>query len=83
MPPAKTSSMPTDTLPEVSRLPGCSAKIAQLWQQWEKTGRLTEVIEGEKNQRLLVLKLFYDIWGVGDTTARDFYAKGKLQTQRP
>lgn len=61
---------------EISRLPGCGAKIAQVWQQWKETGRLNEVTEAESNARLSVLKLFYDIWGVGDTTARDFYAKG-------
>lgn len=66
----------TDRLVEISRLPGCGPKIAQVWQQWKETGHLSEVVEAENNARLSVLKLFYDIWGVGDTTARDFYAKG-------
>lgn len=61
---------------EVSRLPGCGLKIAELYQHWREHGSLAEAEEGSKNERLAVLKLFYDIWGVGDTTAREFYNKG-------
>lgn len=43
---------------------------------------MIEVAEAEMNERLSILKLFYDIWGVGDTTARDFYAKGAVSTLR-
>jgi DNA polymerase IV len=57
-------------------LPGCGVKIAELYQHWRESGSLAEAEEGSKNERLAVLKLFYDIWGVGDTTARDFYNKG-------
>ena len=62
---------------EVSRLPGCGSRIAELFQQWKDTGELQEVAEMAADPRLSVMQLFYDIWGVGDTTARDFYSKGK------
>ncbi|KAF4121780.1 DNA polymerase IV [Geosmithia morbida] len=61
---------------EILRLPGCGPKIADLFQQWKETGRLREVAEAEADARMSTLKLFYGIWGVGDTTARDFYNKG-------
>ncbi|CAH0044208.1 unnamed protein product [Clonostachys solani] len=64
------------TAHEVGKLPGCGAKIAELYQQWKDRGALQEIEEGRSNDRLRVLKLFYDIWGVGDTTARDYYNKG-------
>ncbi|VUC34088.1 unnamed protein product [Clonostachys rosea] len=64
------------TAHEVGKLPGCGAKIAELYQQWKDRGTLQEIEEGKANDRLRVLKLFYDIWGVGDTTAREYYNKG-------
>lgn len=62
---------------EVARLPGCGRKIAELYQEWKDTGKTNEAGEIEADQRLSVLALFYDIWGVGDVTARDFYNKGE------
>ncbi|KPM38108.1 hypothetical protein AK830_g8452 [Neonectria ditissima] len=64
------------TSQEVSRLPGCGARIAELYQQWKETGHLAEAREAESDTMVLTLKVFYDIWGVGDTTAREFYRKG-------
>ncbi|KAK4219646.1 hypothetical protein QBC37DRAFT_409443 [Rhypophila decipiens] len=62
---------------EVSRLPGCGSKIALLFQEWrDNNGRIAEAVEDETDPRLAVLKLFYEIWGVGETTARDFYNRG-------
>ncbi|OHE92426.1 hypothetical protein CORC01_12287 [Colletotrichum orchidophilum] len=61
---------------EVSRLPGCGAKIAELWHEWKKAGRLRELDEGQANPKLSAIQIFYDIWGVGDATARDFYSRG-------
>ena len=37
---------------------------------------MKEAQETETDPRLLVLKTFYDIWGVADTTAREFYNRG-------
>lgn len=61
---------------EVARLPGCGSKIAELWHQWKSDGHLEEALAADADPMLSVLKLFYDIWGVGDTTAREFYKKG-------
>ncbi|KAI1262120.1 hypothetical protein F5Y18DRAFT_398581 [Xylariaceae sp. FL1019] len=61
---------------EVARLPGCSSKIAALWQQWKSNGYLEEVQEASSDERLKVLLLFYEIWGVAAKTANEFYNKG-------
>jgi DNA polymerase IV len=41
--------------------------------EWANTGTLKAVEEIEANEELAILKLFHDIWGVGATTAREFY----------
>ncbi|KAI1659958.1 Nucleotidyltransferase [Daldinia decipiens] len=61
---------------EVARLPGCGDKIATLYQQWKANGYLEEVEEAKKDPKMSALQLFYNIWGVADTTAREFYKKG-------
>ncbi|KAK5995837.1 DNA polymerase type-X family protein pol4 [Cladobotryum mycophilum] len=61
---------------ELARLPGCGAKIAELYQQWTVTGHTSETTAAATDPRLAVLRKFYGIWGVGDTTAREFYNKG-------
>ncbi|VBB75294.1 Putative DNA polymerase [Podospora comata] len=67
---------PFQTQNEVARLPGCGQKIALLYQEYKTSGTLKEVEEYESDPKLQVLKLFYDIWGVAETTAREFYNKG-------
>ena len=65
------------TIPtEVARLPGCGDKIAQLLQEFRETGQVEEARKDESDPKLAVLKLFYDIWGVAETTARSFYNRG-------
>ena len=61
---------------EVSRLPGCGDKIAVLFQEFRQTGKLKEATDAEADPRLSVIKVFYEIWGVGEHTAREFYNKG-------
>lgn len=63
---------------DVARLPGCGHKIAELYQEWVETGRLTETADAASDPRMAVLRLFYEIWGVGDTTAREFHKKGEI-----
>ncbi|KAK3697247.1 hypothetical protein LTR37_017559 [Vermiconidia calcicola] len=58
---------------EILALPGCETKIANLFVEWMNTGTIKAVEEIEANEELMVLKLFYEIWGVGATTAREFY----------
>ncbi|KAG6037299.1 hypothetical protein E4U41_005223 [Claviceps citrina] len=61
---------------EIELLPGCSTKIVEIYQQWAKHGHSTETLLAASDTKLSTLQLFYDIWGVGDATARDFYRKG-------
>lgn len=61
---------------EIERLPGCGPKFGNLFQEWKSTGAVGEVDMAKSDPKLSVMSLFYDTWGVGDTTARDFYKKG-------
>ncbi|KAI9718180.1 MAG: hypothetical protein M1828_006812 [Chrysothrix sp. TS-e1954] len=63
---------------EILSLPGCETKIAALFAEWKNNGeqRIQAVADIEHDEYLTVLRQFYDIWGVGSTTAREFYNKG-------
>jgi hypothetical protein len=37
-----------------------------------------EVREANADPKISVLKVFYNIWGVGAATAREFYRKGEF-----
>ncbi|RGP64360.1 DNA polymerase iv [Fusarium sporotrichioides] len=67
---------PLKNLQEVSRLPGCGNRIAELWHHWKETGESAEVREANADPKTSVLKVFYNIWGVGAATSREFYQKG-------
>ncbi len=59
---------------EILALPGCDQKIAQLFHEWHTSGGHIEAIaEIDADPILKVLHLFYEIWGVGASTAREFY----------
>lgn len=59
---------------EILALPGCDHKIAQLFREWkESEGFIQAVADIDTDPVLSVLRLFYDIWGVGAITAREFY----------
>lgn len=58
---------------EIMALPGCDAKIANLFVEWANTGKIQAVEDIGADEELKVLRLFYEIWGVGATTAREFY----------
>ncbi|MCJ1478127.1 hypothetical protein MMC13_006803 [Lambiella insularis] len=58
---------------EVLALPGCDHKIAHLFYEWETTGRIQAVDEIDRDPALTILRDFYNIWGVGAKTAREFY----------
>ncbi len=69
---------PISSIREVLSLPGCDQKIAHLFHEWQlSNGRLQAVVDIEVDPTLQVLRLFYEIWGVGATTAREyFYDRG-------
>jgi DNA polymerase IV len=58
---------------EILRLPGCDIKIANLWIEWKNTGVIIAAEEAVNDDAFKILKLFWEIWGVGDKTAREFY----------
>lgn len=64
---------------EITRLPGCSDKIAALWVEWYTSAQsdseryLAVTRSLDEDEDLKHLKAFYDIWGVGAETARKFY----------
>ncbi|KEQ72556.1 Nucleotidyltransferase [Aureobasidium namibiae CBS 147.97] len=58
---------------EILQLPGCDAKIANLWVEYANYGKIEEAEKAANDDELKVQRLFYNIWGVGSTTARDFY----------
>jgi len=58
---------------EILHLPGCDHKIAHLFYEWETSGHIQAVDDIEADPVLTTLKLFYDIYGVGPTIARQFY----------
>ena len=64
---------PLTSAREIVRLPGCEAKIVKLWVEWKNTGRIQAVEDVEADEEMMVLRLFFEIWGVGATTARDFF----------
>ncbi|EOA83424.1 hypothetical protein ACJQWK_00409 [Exserohilum turcicum] len=58
---------------ELARLPGCDEKTAALFVEWKNTGKIQAVEDYEDDEAMKVLRLFYNIWGVGAKTARHFY----------
>ncbi|KAF2801328.1 Nucleotidyltransferase [Mytilinidion resinicola] len=58
---------------EILSLPGCDVKTANLWVEYKNTGHLQAADDAENDEVMRVLGLFYDIWGVGAPTAREFY----------
>ncbi|MCJ1383038.1 hypothetical protein MMC17_006151 [Xylographa soralifera] len=58
---------------EILSLPGCDHKIAHLFYEWETTGHIQAVDDIQADPTLTALQIFYNIWGVGAKTAREFY----------
>lgn len=58
---------------EILALPGCDVKIANLFVEYANTGVLRAATDASTNTDLQILRLFYNIWGVGATTAREYY----------
>ncbi len=59
---------------EILALPGCDTKIAHLFHEWTTNdGHIQAVIDIENDEVLKILGQFWEIWGVGAKTAREFY----------
>lgn len=65
---------PIQSTREILALPSCDQKIAHLFHEYQSSnGRLEAVADLEADPVLKVLREFYEIWGVGAKTAREFY----------
>ncbi|KAE8329283.1 high-affinity nickel-transport protein-domain-containing protein [Aspergillus sergii] len=60
---------------EILTLPGCDTKIANLFAEYQQSedGTIEAATVLDTDPVLRVLHEFYNIWGVGAKTARDFY----------
>jgi DNA polymerase IV len=58
---------------ELLQLPACEGKAAVLFVEWKNSGKIQAVEDFENDEDMKILRLFYDIWGVGAKTARQFY----------
>lgn len=58
---------------EILQLPGCNDKIANLWIEMRNSGEIKAAKDADNDETLKALRDFYGIWGVGATTAREFY----------
>jgi DNA polymerase IV len=58
---------------ELAQLPGCDDKTAVLFVEWKNSDKIQAVEDFENDEAMKVLRSFYDIWGVGAKTARNFY----------
>lgn len=60
---------------EILMLPGCDAKIANLFAEFQQSenGTLQAAESLDTDPDLRILRQFNNIWGVGAKTARDFY----------
>ena len=64
---------PLQSSREVLSLPGCDTKIAHLFNEYHATGQLQAVLDIDADPALTCLRSFFEIWGVGAITAREFY----------
>ena len=65
---------PIKSTQEVLALPSCDQKIASLFNEWKSNnGHIQDVADIDADPEQTVLREFYEIWGVGAKTAREFY----------
>ncbi|EPY54151.1 DNA polymerase Xfamily [Schizosaccharomyces cryophilus OY26] len=60
----------------LTKLPGCGPKITHLWREFSTTGKLKEAEEYNNDPAAKVIRLFYNIFGVGAAKALEWYQKG-------
>ena len=61
---------------EVSEIPGLGKKMADKVAEILESGQLSKRVELQNDEKLKVVEIFGEIWGVGPTTAEQFYNKG-------
>ncbi|KAF2634604.1 DNA polymerase beta [Massarina eburnea CBS 473.64] len=60
---------------ELAQLPGCDERTVLLFAEWRNTGKIEEVEKYENDEEMKIMHSFYNIWGVGAKTARQFLKK--------
>ena len=61
----------------ISQLPGCGSKIQDLYREFQSSdGHVREADDDETNAQLASLRIFFNIMGVAEATARSFYNRG-------
>ena len=61
---------------EVSEIPGLGKKMADKVAEILESGQLSKRVELQNDEKLKVVESFGEIWGVGATTAEQFYNQG-------
>ncbi|EEP75931.1 conserved hypothetical protein [Uncinocarpus reesii 1704] len=66
---------PLQTPEEVLTIPGCETRIANWFAEWKQSpdGSLEAANQLDTDPVYSTLNLFYNIWGIGAKSARDFY----------
>jgi DNA polymerase IV len=75
---ASIAAVPTRVISplEITRLPGCDVKFANLWVEYAKTGGIKAAEEVDTDETLKILNTFYQVWGIGATTAKAWFDRG-------
>ncbi|KAF3933204.1 hypothetical protein ABW20_dc0104854 [Dactylellina cionopaga] len=78
---ASISALPYEIthISQIRALPGCENKFAALWHEFthsEPPGKIEALDEIENSGYFKTLELFYNIWGAGAHSARNFYRLG-------
>ncbi|EPE09472.1 dna polymerase beta [Ophiostoma piceae UAMH 11346] len=61
----------------ISQLPGCGPKIEDLYREFQSLdGHVREADDDETSSKLASLRIFFNIMGVAEATARSFYNRG-------
>lgn len=63
---------------DVESIQGCGPKIGEIFHQWIATQTSSELLALSRDKQLQTRQLFYGIWGVGESTALEFYEKGAV-----
>jgi len=61
---------------EVNEIPGLGKKMADKVAEILESGQLSKRVELQNDKKLKVVEIFGEIWGVGPTTAEQFYNQG-------
>lgn len=67
---------PLKSTQEIHGIRGCGDTTAELFREWNETGRIQQVDDIKDNVRFRALDIFNGIYDVGEKGAKEFYNKG-------